>query len=69
MGKFLLNLTPGEPLSLVKKLPYFDDLIELGVLLEGALRLGVHDPINSHLFDAVRIAFYRGQVLGRIRSV
>jgi hypothetical protein len=49
MGKLLLNLTPGEPLALMKKLPCFDDPIELDVLLVGALHLGVHDLINYHV--------------------
>jgi hypothetical protein len=49
MGKLLLNLTPSEPLALVKKLPCFDDPVELDVLLSGALCLGVHDPINYHI--------------------
>jgi hypothetical protein len=43
MGKLLVNLTPSEPLSLMKKMPCFDDLIELDVLLEGDLHLGFHD--------------------------
>jgi hypothetical protein len=63
MGKLLLNLTPGEPLALMKKLPCFDDPIELDVLLVGALHLGVHDLINCHMFNAVRIELCRGQVL------
>jgi hypothetical protein len=45
MGKILLNLTPGEPLALVKKLSCFDNLIELYVLLAGFLHLGFHDLI------------------------
>jgi hypothetical protein len=69
MGKILLNITPGEPLSLVKKLPYFDNPIELDVLLVGALHLGVHDSINYHLFNSVRIYSCRIQVLGHIQSV
>jgi hypothetical protein len=54
MGKHLLNLTPSEPLALVKKFPYFDDSIELDVLLAGGLHLGVHDPINSRMFNAIK---------------
>jgi hypothetical protein len=38
MRKILLNLIPGEPLTPMKKLPYFEDLIEfdslLGVFIE-----------------------------------
>jgi hypothetical protein len=41
MGKLLLNLILGEPLALVKKLSYFDNLIDLYVLMVGSLRLGV----------------------------
>jgi hypothetical protein len=55
MGKILLNLTLGEPLSLVKKLPYFDDPIELDVLLASALHIGVHDSINFLLFNVFMI--------------
>jgi hypothetical protein len=66
MGKLLLNLTPGEPLSLMKKLPCFDDPIELDGLLVGVLCLGVHDLINCHLFDAFRIEFCRGQLLSHV---
>jgi len=46
MGKHLLNLNLGEPLALRKKLPCFNNPIDLDVLLAGALHLGVHDPIN-----------------------
>jgi hypothetical protein len=66
MGKLLLNLTPGEPLALMKKFPCFDNPIELDVLLVGSLHLGVHDLINCLLFNAVRIELCRGQVLGHI---
>jgi hypothetical protein len=69
MGKLLLNLTPGEPLALMKKLPCFDDPIELDVLLVGALHLEVHDPINCRMFNAFEIEFCRGQVLDHVQSV
>jgi hypothetical protein len=69
MGKLLLNMTLGEALAPMKKLSYFDDLIELDVLLVGALRLGVHDMIICHLFNVVMIEFHRGQILNCIRSV
>jgi hypothetical protein len=65
-GKLLLNQTPGDPLSLVKKFPYFDDLIELDVLLAGSLRLGVHDTIYCLLFNAINIELCRGQVPGHV---
>jgi hypothetical protein len=67
MGKLLLNLTPGEPLTLVKRFPpCFDDSIELDFLLVGALYFGVHDPINCFLFNAVMTKFFRVQVSGRV---
>jgi hypothetical protein len=57
MGKLLLNLTPGEPLSLVKKLSCFDNPIELYVILVGALCLGVHDLIHCILLNAVILSY------------
>jgi hypothetical protein len=60
-GKLLLNLTPGEPLALVKKFPCFDDLIELDVLLAGSLHLGVHDMIHYFLLNAFRIELCRAK--------
>jgi hypothetical protein len=69
MGKLLSNSTPSEPLALVKKLPCFDHPIELDVLLMGVLHLGVHDPINFILLNAVKIEFCRGQVLNHVRTV
>jgi hypothetical protein len=53
MGKLLLNLTPGEPLSLMKKLNFFDESIELDIILAGVLRLGFHDPINCCMFNVL----------------
>ena len=50
MRKFLLNLAPGGPLSLVQELPYFDNPIKLDPLLTGALDLCVHDMIIGFLF-------------------
>jgi hypothetical protein len=69
MRKLLLNLTSGEPLTLMKKLPCFDDLIKFDSLLASVLCLGNHDLINCRLFDVGRIEFCRGQLLGCIRSV
>ena len=54
MRKFLLNLVPGEPLSLVKELACFDNLIQMDLLLVGVLDLGVHNLISCGLFHAVR---------------
>jgi hypothetical protein len=66
MKKLLLNLTPGEPIDLMNKLPFFDDPMEFDSLLEGVLFLGVHDPMNFLLLNAVRIEFFRGQLFDRI---
>jgi hypothetical protein len=66
MGKVLQNPTSGESLYLVKKLPYFDDFIELDSLLAGALHIGVYDSIKFLMLNVVRIYFYKGQVLNHI---
>ena len=63
MGKLPLNSTPSELLVMVKELPYFDDTIELDVLLARSVRLDVYDPINCLLFNAFNIDLLRGQVL------
>jgi hypothetical protein len=57
MGKLLLNLTPGEPLALMKKFPCFDNLIELDGKFEGVIFLGVHDVIKCPMFVAVKNEF------------
>jgi hypothetical protein len=62
MGGFLQDLVLGEPLALVKKLPCFDNLIELYVLLVGALQLGVHDLVHCSLLNAVGVELCRVQV-------
>jgi hypothetical protein len=64
--KLLLNLTPDKPLALVKKLPYFDNPIELDVLQVGALNIGVHDLINFFLFNVFMVDLCRGQVLSHV---
>ena len=53
MGKLLLNLTPSEPLSLMNKLNFFDEPIELDIILAGVLCLGFHDPINCCMFNVL----------------
>jgi hypothetical protein len=63
MGKLLLNLALGKPLALVKKFPYFDDSIELDLLLVGSFHLCIHDLIKFSLIKVVRFEFIRGQVL------
>jgi hypothetical protein len=60
MGKILLNMTPSEPLSLMKKLPFFDDSMELDALLAVVLYLGFHDLIRYHMFYVFRIELCRG---------
>ena len=53
MRKLLLNLVPGEPLSLVQELASFDNPIQLDLLSESVLDLHVHDTIYGGLFHAV----------------
>ena len=53
MRKLLLNLVPGEPLSLVQELASFDNPIQLDPLLASVLNLHVHDTIFGGLFHAV----------------
>jgi hypothetical protein len=66
MENFLLNLTPGEPLALVKKLSFFDNWIELYALLEGALCLVFDDLIHCSLLNAVMIEFCRCQMFSHL---
>jgi hypothetical protein len=63
MGKIPLNLDPSQPLTLVKKFPYFNDSIEIYVLLAGAFHLCIHDLINCSFLKVVKVDFYRGQAL------
>jgi len=63
IGKLLLNLTPGEPSTLLKKLPEFYNSIDLDTLLESALHLCIHDPINGGLLQAVGVEFGQCQLL------
>ena len=62
IGKPMFNLTPSEPLVLVKKLPCFDDRVEMYVLLASPLHLCVNDLIICGPLNAMRIGFYRFQV-------
>jgi hypothetical protein len=62
MRKFLLNVSPGEPLSLVQEFPYFDNMIKLKLLLESDIELCVHDLIHGFMFYAVRVELYRCQL-------
>jgi hypothetical protein len=63
MGELLMDLFLGQPLAMVKKLNYFDNLIEFYVLLERALQLGVHDLVHCSFFHAVEIEICSGVVL------
>jgi hypothetical protein len=69
MKKFLLKLAPGEPLSLVQELPYFDNSIKLDPLLESALDLCVHDISIGLLFHAVRVNIYWCQLFYYLQGV
>ena len=53
MRKLLLNLVPGEPLSLVQELASFGNPIQLDLLLVIILDLHVHDIIFGGLFHVV----------------
>jgi hypothetical protein len=55
MGIFLLDLVLCEQLALVKKLPCFNNLIELYVLLEIVVHIGGHDPIICILFKVIMV--------------
>jgi hypothetical protein len=46
MRKFLLNMTPGEPLSLVQELPYFNESIKMDHLLLTSLDMCFHNQIT-----------------------
>ena len=58
MGKLLLNLVSGEPLTLVKELVDFENLIQLDLLLASVLDLCVHDLISCGMFHAVSVEIY-----------
>ena len=53
MRKLLLNLVPGEPLSLVQELASFENPIQLDILVASVLDLHVHDTICGGLFHAL----------------
>jgi hypothetical protein len=54
----MLNLAPGEPLSLVQELPYLDNSINLNPLLESALDLCAHYLISVCLLHEVMVDIY-----------
>jgi hypothetical protein len=62
-GKLLLNLAPGEPFSLVKKFPCFDDPIDLYGLLVSSFHIFIHDFITCILLKEVMVDFCSVQVL------
>ena len=55
MKKFLLNLAPGEPLSLVQELPCFDDLINMDTLLAISFDMCVDNMIIGCLLYVVGV--------------
>jgi hypothetical protein len=55
MRKFLLNLSLGEPFSLVKELPCFDNSIKLDPLMASSLDLFFHNLIIGFFLYAVRV--------------
>lgn len=69
MGNFFLNLALNELLTFVKNLSYFENPIELHVLLVGILHIGVHDFIHYSLFNAIRIEFYGIQLLNYLQGL
>jgi hypothetical protein len=54
MGKFLLDLIPSELLAIVKKLLYFDNPVELYILLVSALHFSIHDLVYCILFNEIK---------------
>jgi hypothetical protein len=66
MGKLLLNMTHVQPLSLAKELPFFDNSIELDVLLPSTPCLGFHDPIDFFLFNEIRIELCGGKLIDNL---
>jgi hypothetical protein len=69
MGEVLLDLVPGEPLALVKKMPYCDNLKELYIMLVTTLQLIVHDPVHYSLLNVIRVELCHGQVLCHLQGV
>jgi hypothetical protein len=63
MVKLLLNFPTSEPLALVKKFPYFDNLVEIHIILVGVFHLCIHDLINCIMFKEIMVELCRGQVL------
>jgi len=55
MGRFLSDMVPNGPLSLLKEFTCFDNLKELYILFVSTLQLGVYDPIHSSSLNAVRV--------------
>ena len=63
----MFNLTPSEPLVLVKKQLCFDDRVEMLVLLASPPHLCVNVLIICGPFNAMRIGFYRFHVLSTFK--
>jgi hypothetical protein len=66
MGKILLNLNLDEPFSLLKKLFFFDNPIELDVSLLGSLNIRVYDPIQCIFLKVVTINLRRSRFLSHL---
>jgi len=69
VGRILLNLALGKPLALVKKSPYFENLIKLYVLLVGSLDLGFHDLIDCSLLNVSVFKFCMDQVFYHLWAI
>jgi hypothetical protein len=69
MRKILLNLNSSEPPTLVKELPYFDDLLELFVLLEDYVHFSVHVLDDYLMLDTIKIDIFRVQLLDHLQGV
>ena len=69
MRKLLLNLVPGEPISLVKELANFENPIQLNLLLDIVLDLHVHDTICGVLFLVLWIKLCCCELFYNVRDV
>lgn len=68
-GFFFLNVALVELLALLNKFPYFDNSIELYVLVVGILFLGIHDLIHCNLFNLIRINLCEGKFLENLNDI
>ena len=63
MNKLALNMAHTKPFPLVSKVTYFDNSIELYVMLVGSLCLSGHDLIDYNPLNVIKVEIYRYQVL------